>query len=176
MLVTPCENPLQSRQDVARLVERLIQPLPAYFSAGRAQVRLGPNRALYGDPAGLMEGFCRPLWAIAPMLSGGAHCPHLALWQEGIAHGTDPAHPEYWGQPGDYDQRSVESAALGFALTLRPEDFWAPLSPEAKASFVAWLRLINDVKLVDSNWLFFRVLVNLGPTAVIVGSVTGTAR
>jgi hypothetical protein len=155
-------NPLRTRDDLQRLVGDLTSPLAPHFSPGRAQVRLGANQAHYGDPAGWLEGFARPLWGLAPLAAGGGDFSHWSLWLEGLASGVDPAHEEYWGLAGDYDQRSVEQAAFGFAIALAPELFWEPLSAETRERLAAWLIRINDVELVRSNWLFFRVLVNLG--------------
>lgn len=156
------QNPLKTRADVQRLVRELAEPLIPHFSPGRTQVLPGPNRALYGDPASGLEGFARPLWGLAPLAAGGGKFKHWDLWRTGIANGTDPKHPEYWGRPGDYDQRSVEMAAFGVSLVLAPRELWEKLSPAVRERLVAWLSHINDVKLVQSNWLYFRVLVNLG--------------
>lgn len=156
------DNPLRTRADLQRLATDLAGPLVPHFSPGRAQVRLGANRAHYGDPAGWLEGFARPLWGLAPLAAGGGDFAHWPLWQQGVAAGTNPAHPEYWGLAGDYDQRSVEQAAFGVSLALAPEQLWTPLAPEVRARLVAWLQNINRVQLVQSNWLYFRVLVNLG--------------
>src|SRR5438067_805517 len=100
-------NPLCSRDDVQRLVRDLVEPLVPHFSAGRAQVQLGENRAGYGDPAGWLEGFARPLWGLVPLAAGGGKFDHWELWREGLAAGVDPDHAEFWGWPGDCDQRSV---------------------------------------------------------------------
>ncbi len=156
------DNPLRTRADAQRLLRDLVAPLLPHFSAGRAQVKLGANRAHYGDPAGWLEGFARPLWGLAPLAAGSGRFDFWPLWQQGLVSGADPAHAEYWGRAGDYDQRSVEQGAFGFALTLAPERMWEPLNPAARERLSAWLQNINQVKLVQSNWLFFRVLVNLG--------------
>jgi len=163
-------NPLETRADLGRLVVDLTSPLLGHFSPGRAQIRIGVNRAHYGDPAGGLEGFARPLWGLAPLLAGGGEIPSWDLWLDGLAAGVDPAHPEYWGEPGDYDQRSVEQAALGFALLLCPGKVWAPLTPRTQGNLASWLGRINRVRLVDSNWLFFRKLVNAGLAQVGVSS------
>lgn len=155
-------NPLQTRADVQQLVRDLAEPVVSHFSEGRAFVRLGENRGLFGDKPGWLEGFARPLWGLVPLAAGGGKFEHWDLWQQGVASGVDPKHPEYWGLPGDLDQRSVEQAAFGFALALAPEHLWKPLSAETRQNLTAWLSRINEVKLVNSNWLFFRVLVNLG--------------
>lgn len=156
------ENPLRTRADVQRLVTDLVAPVLPHFSAGKARIRLGASQALYGDPAGLLEGFARPLWGLIPLGAGGGKFKHWDLWRTGIENGTDPQHPEYWGAPGDYDQRSVEMAAFGVGLALAPRELWDKLPKQVRERFAAWLGRINDVKLVQSNWLFFRVLVNLG--------------
>ena len=156
------ENPLRTRADVQKFAVDLATPLVPHFSAGGAQVRLGANRAHYGDPAGWLEGFARPLWGLAPLAAGGGKFDHWSLWQRGLDSGTDPAHSEYWGLAGDYDQRSVEQAAFGFALALAPERVWRPLPPVVRERLAAWLQHVNRVQLVSNNWLFFRVLVNLG--------------
>jgi len=155
-------NPLRTRTDVQQLLRDLVNPILPHFSKGRAEVRLGANRAHYGDPAGWLEGFARPLWGLVPLAAGDGDFKHWALWREGLDSGTNPLHQEFWGMAGDYDQRSVEQAAIGFGLALTPKIVWDPLSSQAKKNLSSWLQHINDVKLVQSNWQFFRVLVNLG--------------
>lgn len=155
-------NSLRTRADVQQLARGLVEPLAPHFSAGRAQVRLGANHGHFGETAGWLEGFARPLWGLVPLAAGGGDFAHWSLWQQGLAGGVDPAHEEYWGLAGDYDQRSVEQAAFGFALALAPEKFWDPLDAATRERLIAWLRRIDDVQLVRSNWLFFRVLVHLG--------------
>ncbi|HBF33792.1 TPA: hypothetical protein DDW35_04445 [Candidatus Sumerlaeota bacterium] len=155
-------NPLRSRADLQRLLHDMVDPILPHFSPGCAQVRLSDNRALYGDPPGWLEGYARPLWGLVPLAAGGGAFDHWELWRQGMASGADPAHEEYWGLTGDYDQRSVEQAAFGVALAMAPNELWHPLAPEVKQHLSAWLQNINKVKLVNSNWLFFRVLVNLG--------------
>jgi hypothetical protein len=154
------ENPLRTRADVAQLMCDLVAPVLPHFSPGRAQVLLGQHRALYGDPVGLLEGFARPLWGLAPHAAGGGEFAHWDYWREGLAHGTDPAHSEYWGPAGNVDQRNVEMAAIAAALLLAPRQSWEPLSARTKEQVAAWLHRINEVELVQNNWLFFRVLVN----------------
>ncbi len=162
MPLTFADNPLRSRADLQRLAVDLTTPLVPHFSPGRAQVRLAANRAHYGDPAGWLEGFARPLWGLAPLAAGGGRFDHWTLWQQGLASGSDPAHAEFWGLAGDFDQRSVEQAAFGVALGLAPDQLWKPLTPAVRTQLAAWLNHINRVKLVANNWLFFRVLVNAG--------------
>ena len=130
-------NPLKTRDDVQRLMRDLVEPIVPHFSPARARVVLGPNRALYGDPAGLLEGFARPLWGLVPLAAGGGKFKHWDLWRKGIENGTDPTHPEYWGLPGDYNQRSVEMAAFGVGIALAPKELWEKLPEVARKRLVA---------------------------------------
>ena len=159
---------LRTRADLQAWTRSLVTPVLPGFSAGRAAIHLGENRAHYGDPAGGLEGFSRPLWGLVPLAAGAGagSFAHWDLWRAGLAAGSDPAHPEFWGLAGDFDQRSVEQAAFGFALALAPHEFWHPLPRDTQTRLAAWLRHIDRVQLVRSNWLFFRVIVHLGLRAV----------
>lgn len=144
------------RAAMAQLVRDMTDPLLPFFSPGRARLRLGVNTAHYDDTAAELEAFARPLWGLAPLGEG------LDPWREGLAAGTDPSHPEYWGDIAEIDQRLVETAALGFALALAPEQLWDGLSGIERDRVVAWLSQALDRTGVDNNWQFFPVMVGLG--------------
>src|SRR6185437_5417019 len=137
-------NPLLTRDDLARAARDLFSPLLPYFS----------------------EGGARPLWGIVPLVAGGYDFPHWDLYRRGLANGTDPRHPEYWGDVSDRDQRQVELAAIGFALAMLPQHIWDPLDPDAKARVAAYLLSAREKEFVDNNWKFFRVLIDLGLSRV----------
>ena len=161
---TYASNPLKTRADLARLASDLIAPLIPCLSPGRARLHLGDTGAVYGPAVAGMEGFSRVLWALVPMLAG--KCPeaerYWPLWREGIIHGTDPDHEEYWGDIGPFDQRMVEMAVMGMALCMIPERFYFELPEAARANLYRWLDQINRHDMPRNNWLFFRVLVNIG--------------
>jgi len=161
MISQTSENPLRTRADVTSLLEMLSAPLPAYATPGRAGLRLGVNKASYGDEGGLLEAYARPLWGWVPGAIGGGVSIPWSQWREGLDHGTDPDHPEFWGWAGDCDQRLVETPIIALGLALAPEFFWEPLLPEVRARVVAWISRINHVRVVDNNWHFFRILVNI---------------
>jgi hypothetical protein len=129
---------------------------------GGARVALGLTGAVFDRAAEELEGFARPLWGIVPLVAGGGEFDHWDLVRTGLANGTDPEHPQYWGATRDRDQRMVEMASIGLALALVPEHVWEPLSPLARERLVAWLDGINRYEPHGNNWQFFRVLVNLG--------------
>jgi len=157
------DNPLRTRGDLMRAFEQLSDPLRPYYSEGKARLELGVTGTSYSAEAAGMEGFSRVLWGMVPYLAGGGSAD--GLWEDclqGIANGTDPDHPEYWGDVGDYDQRLVEMAAFGFALALVPERIWEPLGERERRNLYEWLNQINRHPVYDCNWLFFHVLVNMG--------------
>ena len=155
-------NPLRARADVQRAVGDLFAPLLPYFSPSGARVRLSAAAAHFDRAAADLEGFARPLWGIAPLAAGGGDFAHWALYREGLSHGTDPEHPDYWGDIGDIDQRQVELAAIGFALRMARPQLWNPLDEAAKRRVAAYLISGREHKFVDSNWKFFRVMIDLG--------------
>ena len=156
-------GPLQTRDDVARAVIDLYEPLLAHVSPSGARVRLGSFASVFEESTAELEGFARPLYGIVPLAVGGYEFAHWERFVSGLDAGTDPGSPEYWGPvPGDNDQRMVEQAAIGLALAFCPEEAWEPLSPAARDRLVTWLHGIFDYDPNPNNWQFFRVLVALG--------------
>jgi hypothetical protein len=155
-------NPLRTRADLQAALLELWRPLRPFFAAAPAAPDIGSTAATYGARVAMLETFARPLWGIAPFVAGGGEFPDWELYHRGVDAGTDPAHPDFWGNLGDTDQRAVEMAAIGFALALCPLQFWDPLAQPVRDRLAAWLGQINRRKLVGNNWLFFRVLVNAG--------------
>ena len=160
-------NPLRTRSDVVKAIRDLYQPLLPYYSAGGARIRLDMAAAHYDRAASDMEGFARPLWGLAPLaVGGGAEFVDWELFRKGLANGTDPDHPEYWGAPEFRDQRLVELAPIGFALALIPEILWEPQSSEAKQHIATYLRQAYGQYFGENNWKFFRLIIGLGLQAI----------
>tara|TARA_R110000868_G_scaffold15678_34_gene71319 strand:- start:3318 stop:5171 length:1854 start_codon:yes stop_codon:yes gene_type:complete len=155
-------NPLTSRDDVVGGLHALFDPLLPYFSEGGARVRLDGAAAHFDRAAADLEGFARPLWGLTPLAAGGGSFEHWELYRRGLANGTDPEHPEYWGAVNSTDQRMVELAAIGFTMRMVPQHVWAPLSQKAKDNLAAYLLHARQFDYADNNWKFFRILVDLG--------------
>jgi len=155
-------NPLLTRADVERGLRDLFAPLLPYFSAGCARVRLDGAAAHFDRAAADLEGFARPLWGLTPLAAGGGEFEHWELYRQGLANGTDPDHPEYWGTVNGIDQRMVELAAIGFTLRMLPHLVWDPLPQKAKDNLAAYLKHARRFDYADNNWKFFRILVDLG--------------
>ncbi len=156
------ELALGSRASVATALCALLDPLLPLLSPGGARLRIGDAGANSELPAQELEAFSRMLWGLAPLLAGGGQHPIAARVCDGLRHGTDPRHPEYWGAVDGPCIRAVEMAPLGFALALCPAYFTQRLRGASWEQLCAWLRQINTIQLWQNNWLFFRVLVNLG--------------
>lgn len=143
-------------------LQELCKCVAPYYSPGGALLHLGTTGAFFNRRIAGMEGFSRVLWGLAPLIAGGSEVGIWDMVLNGIRHGTDPCHEEYWGDIHGCDQRMVEMGALGFSLALIPEKIGSSLNDNEKSNLAAWLDQINRHPVVDSNWLFFRVLVNLG--------------
>jgi len=155
-------NKLTSRADVEKALHDLFNPLLPFFSEGGARVRLSDTAAHFDRAAADLEGFARPLWGVTPLAAGGGKFDHWELYRRGLANGTDPQHPEYWGEVNATDQRMVELAAIGFTMRLLPHLVWEPLEQKAKDNLAAYLKHARQFNYADNNWKFFRVLVDLG--------------
>lgn len=160
-------NPLKTREDVIQVMKDLYLPLKPYYSKGYARVRLDMAAASFDRTASDLEGFARPLWGLAPLAAGGgADFVDWELFREGLANGTNPEHPEFWGFPDNRDQRLVELAAIGFALVMIPEILWQPQSAATKKNIAHYLHHAYTRRFGENNWMFFRVMIGLGLQAI----------
>lgn len=161
-------NPLHTRADLLEAAAALIAPLRHHKSPANARI-LFPFQtgAGFDEVAAQLEGFARPLFAVAPLLMDYGYASSqekslgLSSWIEGIAAGVDPQSPEYWGEIGDIDQRMVETESIAFALLLKPEVFFSRINHTVKANLVRWLRGIQGKRMPANNWRWFRIFVNL---------------
>ncbi|CAA7268640.1 unnamed protein product [Cyclocybe aegerita] len=155
-------NPLKTKDDLAKFLVGLLDPLAAHTSPGGARIHLGHTATHYDDIAAQLEGFSRPIWGLASLLGGGGEYEGTKRWLDGFKNGTDPDGEEFWGNMKNKDQRMVECSAIGFAIAVAKDKLWDPLSAEAKTNFENWLGGMNDKEMPNTNWLWFRVFANLG--------------
>ena len=153
---------LSTKQDFQALMHLFLDPLKPYYSAGGARLHLGETGVTYGQAAIELEAFSRPLWALVPFWMGGGSDPEFEdIYRRGLAAGSDPENPEYWGECKDYDQCFVEMAAIACGLLNAPDKLWDPLSGAEKQNLARWLDQINHHQIPECNWQFFMILVNL---------------
>lgn len=152
----------QTKEDYQKAVVELCKPLKKYYSEEKAYLQLGETSAAYDRKTIGIEGFARPLWGLMPLFAGGGVSDLFPIYTEGFKNGTNPEHPEYWGEITDFHQAYVEMAAMGLGLLLAPEVIWDPLTEAEKENINNWLWQINEHVYPENNWQFFRVLVNIG--------------
>ncbi|MGN0162352.1 MAG: DUF2264 domain-containing protein [Candidatus Ornithomonoglobus sp.] len=158
---------INSKQDFINVLNAIIEPLRDELKKSVGAPSFGSTAAWYDDISTTAETFARPLWGLAPLWRGGYGDEEMKeIYRVGIINGTDPASDKYWGETGDCDQRYVEMAALAYAILLTPDVVWEPLTQGQKNNFKNWLRQINTHEVCDSNWRFFRVLVNIALKSV----------
>ena len=83
------------------------------------------------------------------------------IYLSGIAAGTDPESPDYWGLCHDFDQKFCEMPAIGLAMLYAPEFFYDTLSASEKEKLADWLNECNRHNLCACNWQFFQIITNL---------------
>ncbi|OJJ46017.1 hypothetical protein ASPZODRAFT_152258 [Penicilliopsis zonata CBS 506.65] len=166
------DNPFRERKDLIAAATALLRPLHAHFSPARAFIRLPTvaTGAHFDDHAAMLEGFARPLWAVATLLATindddndtNEDIRNLTQpWIEGICAGTDPEHPEYWGCIDRPDQRMVEAEVVSLALLVAPGAFFHAQDARTQANITAWLRSMHGQEMPLNNWRWFRVFANL---------------
>ncbi|CAK7202816.1 hypothetical protein SEUCBS139899_005543 [Sporothrix eucalyptigena] len=157
------DNLFQTRADFVRAAEALLKPVQKYTSLNGARIRFRPtNAATFDDVASQLEGFARPLWAIAGLMKAGAGGDlDFSCWIQGLESGTDPKNPEYWGDLTSFDQRMVEMESIAFLLLMAPDAVLPQLGAMARHNLTTWLRQINNREMPQNNWLWFRVFVNM---------------
>ena len=152
---------LQTKQDVLDLFVAMSEPIKPFYSEKCAFVKLDHFGAHYDTTSSYVEGFARVIWGLGPFIAGGGTSDLLDTYIKGIANGTDPESDEYWGELQDVDQKLVEMASLAVFLLLSPEHAWETLDGRTKENFAKSLYKINEVVVPRTNWLFFRILVNV---------------
>ncbi|CAA9569875.1 MAG: hypothetical protein AVDCRST_MAG88-2230 [uncultured Thermomicrobiales bacterium] len=138
-------------------------------SGARTLIEGEPNAA---DAGGSYEGVTRMLWGLGGWLAPpgrpavvtwrGEAFDTEALMRRAIVAGTDPRSPGYWGAApprGEYDQRTVESGQVAFALWQTRSRIWAHLDDRERERVVAWLeRFGRQPSYWRNNWALFWVL------------------
>lgn len=141
------------------MLKCILEPIKKYYNGGK--VCCSKHSAWYEDASADMEAFARPLWGLVPFWAGGGSDAELEeLYKKGLIDGADASGEGYWGECHERDQRFVEMASIAYGILFAPEKVWQPLGDKGRDNLSAWLLTINDHDVCDSNWIFFRVLVN----------------
>jgi hypothetical protein len=134
-----------------------------------ARQRIPGPRSHHGLLADELEGFTRSMIMAGPWLNSsksgtylwkGAKVDVAGFYRHGILAGTNPKHPEYWGDIVDLAQHLVEMAALAWGIYLSKGLVWDKFSPAEKKQVADYLLQCNKVKYHQNNWLLFNVVTN----------------
>ncbi|QDU71507.1 DUF2264 domain-containing protein [Mucisphaera calidilacus] len=155
-------NPLRTHRDLQNAARDIFEPVLPFITPGRAGIRFDATGASYSNRGATMEAFARQFWSITPLIAGGGRFDHLDVIHEVLSNGVNPDHPEFWGDPTDIDQRIVEIGVLGACLLIAPESIYEPLPTKARADLERFMLKVNQCRVPENNWLYFRLLANLG--------------
>jgi hypothetical protein len=161
------DNKFAGYSDFETACISLLRQLKPYQSPGGARIRLPlATGTHFDDIAAQLEGYARPLWAVGTLIHAGNLTEDeqkelIQPYVRGLANGTDPNHPAYWGPVVGRDQRMVEMEIVSFALLVAPDVMYHSQTPEAQKNITTWLGTINGKDFPITNWLWFRVMTNL---------------
>jgi len=154
-------NPLATKNDAKRALLDLIAPLDKYMATSKYGLKYDSGGAHCKELTREVEALLRPLWGIAPFIAGGARHEMCDVYLEKIKTGVDPKSPSYWGTISNRDQLMVEMASIATGICIAKEYFWDSLTQIEQDQLYNWLDQINNYEMPPTNWLFFRILVNL---------------
>ncbi len=109
-----------------------------------------------------MESFSRILYGCIPIIKNkfGQSNRLIEYVIKKLINGTNPNSKTFWGNYSCPDQRVCESIPVALILVACRNEIWNQLKEEQKKNIVAWLNQVNTGIIYDSNWLFFRIIVN----------------
>ncbi|MFC1619595.1 DUF2264 domain-containing protein [Candidatus Neomarinimicrobiota bacterium] len=158
-------------QDWEHAAQTILHNTYPYFSSGKALVRLqGTRPSIYGELSDGMEGFARTVLLVGFWLQqrsdgllvrdDGPQIDWVDFYHQGLLNGTDPGHPEYWGEISGKHQYMVEAASIAIALHFSRHLIWNSFSPEEQGQIGRWLRHLLEFPFEDKNWVLFGVIIN----------------
>jgi hypothetical protein len=158
-----------TRQHWEEAFYALMKAIVDSASPGGARQRIPGPRSHHGLLADELEGFTRSMILAGPWLNaskegtykyGSATVDVGAFYRQGILAGTDPKHPEYWGDIVDLAQHLVEMAALAWGLHLSKHLVWDKFDTREKKQVADYMFQCTKVKYHQNNWLLFNVITN----------------
>lgn len=157
-------NPLKTKDDLIEALFNILEPIKPFINEQKpGHLYLGTSGSVYNENSREVEAFLRLLWGIGPLstLKRESDSELIQCFVKGLIEGTNSESDSYWGKVNDYDQLIVEMASISLSLILSKDTFWDSLNQNEQDNLYNWLIQINEHKIPDTNWLFFRVLVNV---------------
>lgn len=157
-------------RDWSDVSSRILESAYRHSSPGRALVRFeGTRPSIYGPLSDGVEGFARTFLLVGFQLSnredgklktGGEMLDWAQIYHEGLLNGTDPDHPEYWGEISGKHQYMVEAASISIALHFSRHLIWDSYTGKQQDQIGRWLRHLLQFPFEDKNWVLFGVIIN----------------
>lgn len=148
-------------QDSAR---KLLEPLAALMQEGQADIPISGPASDHDIQADRLESFARPLLLAAHWLQSVERPEDLEFrakvsgwFRAGLAIGSDPESPHYWGPDANYHQHHVEIGVIAIALQIAPDQLWEPLSQVEKDRVAHWLGTARGNGIVNNNHYFMGI-------------------
>jgi hypothetical protein len=151
-----------TREHWAALADRMLAALLPHRSPGGARYALPGPASVNGPDSDGLEGFARSLLLAGFRVAGQGGADPAGLMEryaEGLAAGTDPAHPEAWPRPDRQGQAKVEAASIALVLQLTRPWLWDRLADGVRERTLAWLGTVVGQPYPPINWVWFRVVV-----------------
>ncbi|RMI40000.1 DUF2264 domain-containing protein [Streptomyces triticirhizae] len=153
-----------TREHWLATADRLLAAVRPHATPGNSLIHLPGPPSRSGKASDGLEGYART-FLLAAFRTGGANLEDprapelLAPYAEGLAAGTDPAHPHAWPRPAELGQARVEAASVAIGLHETRALLWDRLDPGVQERAVAWLSELADVWVPENNWVWFRATV-----------------
>ncbi|MBH5333429.1 DUF2264 domain-containing protein [Streptomyces pactum] len=152
-----------AREHWVAVADRLLVDAHRFASPSGARIVLPGPPSCSGRDSDQLEGFARTFLLLAYRMagSGGAAPAGLpAAYADGLAAGTDPAHPEAWPAiSARCRQTLVEACSLALGLHLARPWLWDRLDAAVRERVLAWFQGVWGLPVPDNNWHLFRVVV-----------------
>ncbi|HEX9971938.1 MAG TPA: DUF2264 domain-containing protein [bacterium] len=153
------------------IAKKILEHTFSHFTAGHALVRFsGARTSLYGQFSDMVEGFARTFLLVGFWLKNrsngkmtfedGSFVDWAEIYQQGMVNGTDPTHPEYWGEISGKHQYMVEAASMAVALFFSRQLIWDEFAKKEQQQIGNWFRHILKYPFEDKNWVLFGVIIN----------------
>jgi hypothetical protein len=144
------------------VADGLLDAVVPYAAPDFAQIRLPGRASSSGAASDGLEGFARTFLLAAFRIAGaGGEVPPRLLerYADGLAAGTDPAHPYAWPAITDRSQPIVEAASVALGLAETRPWLYDRLPPAVQQRVLAWLAGIIGKETWPCNWVLFTVVV-----------------
>ncbi|MFD4949423.1 DUF2264 domain-containing protein [Streptomyces sp. NPDC058239] len=145
------------------LADQLLVDAHRFATPSGARIALPGRPSSSGPHSDQLEGFARTFLLFAFRVAGSAGEAPAGLIQsyaDGLAAGTDPAHPEAWPRLAqECRQTLVEACSLALGLHLTRPWLWNQLPSAVQERIVAWFQGAWGLVIPDNNWHMFRVIV-----------------